>query len=142
MDRYSNCGDGRRRDRDVTHRNSPWSLLPALLLAAVLCLQPARARADTESSPITDTESSPITGALLGAGSGLFTLVYTPLKLAYAGSGLAVGGLVYLWSAGDSYRAGRMTKVIIGGDYVITPDHLKGDRKLRFTGRKRRPEPR
>lgn len=118
----------------MTHRNSPWSLLPALLLAAVLCLQPARARADTESSPIT--------GALLGAGSGLFTLVYTPLKLAYAGSGLAVGGLVYLWSAGDSYRAGRMTKVILGGDYVITPDHLKGDRKLRFTGRKRRPEPR
>jgi hypothetical protein len=114
----------------VIHRKSPWSLRLTLLLAAALCLHlvPARAGAD----------QSPGMGALLGVSSGLCTLAYTPVKISYAGSGLVVSGLVYLWSAGDAGRAGRLAKVVLGGDYVITPNHLKGERRLRFSGRERK----
>jgi hypothetical protein len=119
-----------RRDRNMTRHNGFRSLLLALLLVGVLCLQPAYARAGANQSPVT--------GALFGLSSGLCTLVYTPVKISYAAAGLVVTGLVYLWSAGDSSRTASLAKVVVGGDYVITPDHLKGTRPLRLTGRKRK----
>ncbi len=100
----------------------------AMALIAVLCLAPARARAETSS----------IGSTLVGLGAGACTLVYTPVKIVYVGSGLIVSGLVYLWSVGDVARAGRVALVAVGGDYVVTPDHLTGDRNLRFTGERRR----
>lgn len=113
----------------MTRRNPFRSLLAALLLTGTLCLQPAPAATAGGSSGL-------VSSALLGAGAGLCTLVYTPLKIGYAGSGLAVSGLVYLWSVGDSARAGRLVRFVLGGDYVITPDHLKGERPVHFTGRR------
>jgi hypothetical protein len=119
-----------RRDRDVTRHNRFRSLSLALLLAGVLCWQPAYARAGTDPSPAA--------GALFGLGAGLCTLVYTPVKITYAVGGLVVSGLVYLWSAGDSSRTASLAKVVAGGDYVITPDHLTGDRRFHFTGQRRK----
>lgn len=72
--------------------------------------------------------------AMLGIGSGLCTLVYTPVKLVYATTGTAVGGLVWLFSAGHSNSMHAVLKTTAGGDYVVTPEHLRGLRVIQWTG--------
>ena len=77
----------------------------------------------------------------LGAAAALATLVYGPVKLAYAGSGLLVGGLAWLLSAGDNDVAKPIFTTSIRGDYVITPEHLTGRDEIDFFGRPTEDDP-
>ena len=70
----------------------------------------------------------------LGAASALASLVYSPLKLLYAVSGIALGSGSFLWTWGDRDAAMAVVNTAVGGDYVITPDNLGGSADLRFTG--------
>lgn len=98
----------------------------ALALAAVLALAPPAARAEEDSLAYE---------GVIGVGAAVCTLVYGPLKLAYAAGGLVVSGLAWLWSAGDTGVAGPIFAASLGGDYVVTPAHLEGRRPLEFVGR-------
>jgi hypothetical protein len=69
-----------------------------------------------------------------GAAAALISLCYGPLKLAYAVSGLVLGGGSLLWTWGDQDAALAVVTMSVGGDYVITPDHLGGADDIRFTG--------
>jgi hypothetical protein len=71
---------------------------------------------------------------MVGVGSALCTIVYSPLKIVYATTGLVVTGLAFLWSFGDSEVTGRLWRTTVGGDYVVTPSVLEGDRDLQFRG--------
>ncbi len=103
------------------------------LLACILLvgLHPGVARAQEES-----------TGAAAGWGalSALSSLVYAPVKVVYAVGGLVIGGFAWLFSAGDNDVARTVTTPAVRGDYVVTPEHLRGERPLEFIGRE--PEPR
>jgi hypothetical protein len=79
----------------------------------------------------TDSERD---GVLIGLGATLCTLVYGPVKVAYAAGGLAVGSLAWLWSFGNKRVAKPIFQNSLGGDYVVLPDHLRGKQKLRFRG--------
>ena len=68
--------------------------------------------------------------ALEVLGANLF---YVPAKLAYAGVG-AVTGMFALVLAHDTSVAQDIWKPALGGDYVVTADHIRGDAPLRFTG--------
>ena len=70
----------------------------------------------------------------LGIGSGLLTLVYLPLKVAYAALGGIIGGFAYALTGGDLDTAKTVWKPSFYGTYVITPDHLKGNEPVRFYG--------
>lgn len=98
--------------------------LAACALAAVLT-SPGTARGE---------EPSTAYNALVGVGSAVCTVVYSPLKVAYAASGLVVTSLAYLWTFGDTEVAGPLWRTTVGGDYVVTPSHLEGQRDLRFRG--------
>ena len=98
------------------------SPLAALVLIGVLAW-PAPARAESTAY-----------NAVVGVGSALCTVVYSPLKVAYAASGLVVTGLAFLWTFGDTRVAGPLWRTTVGGDYVVTPSHLEGRRDLRFRG--------
>jgi hypothetical protein len=102
------------------------SAVTLIALAAVLALAPSPARAEEESLAYE--------GAV-GVGAALCTLVYSPIKLTYAAGGLVVSGLAWLWSAGDSSVLEPIYTASIGGDYVVTPAHLEGNRPLHFVGR-------
>lgn len=100
--------------------------LQRLLSVLALCVAlawPAPARAESTAY-----------NAFVGVGSALCTIVYSPLKVAYAASGLVVTGLAFLWSFGDTDVAGPLFRTTVGGDYVVTPSHLEGRRDLHFTG--------
>jgi len=70
----------------------------------------------------------------LGAGSFFLTLVYTPVKLAYAILGGIIGGFTYGLTGGDLETAQSVWEPSVYGTYLITPDHLKGNEPIRFIG--------
>lgn len=70
----------------------------------------------------------------LGATAALVSLVYSPFKLLYAASGIALGSGSFIWTWGDRDAAMKVVNTSVGGDYVITPEMLRGSADLRFTG--------
>jgi hypothetical protein len=68
----------------------------------------------------------------LGAGSAVASIVYGPLKLAYSVGGIVLGVMTFVWTRGDADLAGPLFTMAMDGDYVVTPEHLKGDEQLVF----------
>ncbi len=95
-------------------------------LCGCLAMAPASAMADS-------LEMSKNAG--IGVGSAMATLVYAPVKLCYAIGGLVVGGLAWAFSGGDNSVAKVVLTPSVLGDYVITPDHLRGAQTVEFFGR-------
>jgi hypothetical protein len=81
-----------------------------------------------------EEESSPSNEAALGVGSFFLSLVYSPVKMAYAILGGIVGGLTYGVTGGDLEIAQVVWESSMYGTYIITPDHLKGNEPVRFVG--------
>jgi hypothetical protein len=81
-----------------------------------------------------EVESSPSNEAALGVGSFFLTLVYTPVKMAYAILGGIIGGFTYGLTGGNLETAQEVWEPSVYGTYVITPDHLKGNEPVRFVG--------
>lgn len=71
----------------------------------------------------------------MGAAAGLTSVVYAPLKVAYAAGGSVVAGLAYVLSGGDREVAKPIFDASVRGDYVVTPEHMTGERELEFIGR-------
>jgi len=68
-------------------------------------------------------------------GSVGLSLLYTPLKLVYSTLGVVIGGFAYGLSAGDPEVAKAVITPAVRGDYVVMPDHLRGERPLEMIGR-------
>jgi hypothetical protein len=79
-------------------------------------------------------DPSLLTEGGLGATSCLLSLVYGPFKLAYAASGILIGSGSYLWTWGDRDASMAIVNTAVGGDYVITPEHLRGADEIHITG--------
>jgi hypothetical protein len=100
----------------------------ALAFGAALSATPVQADESSATQPV-DSEAG------LGIAAGLVSLVYTPAKVLYALGGGAVAGMAYLASAGDQDVTEPILTPSLRGDYVVTPEHLKGERSLEFFGR-------
>jgi hypothetical protein len=113
------------------------SRLVAIGLVVALCTMPAVPSAWSEE-PLppasSDTEGGSASSAGMGAAAGLSTLLYLPLKAAFAIGGGLVGGLAYAFSGGNENAAKSIWTTSMYGTYIITPDHLRGDRPIRFLG--------
>lgn len=91
--------------------------------------------ADTQQqSSSADTQQGTYSGAGMGAASAISTLLYFPFKAAFAIGGGIVGGLAYVFSGFSESTAKSIWSPSIMGDYIITPEHLSGDRPIRFLG--------
>lgn len=55
--------------------------------------------------------------------------------MTYAALGGIVGGFAYLFSAGDKGAAQAVWTPSLNGTYVLTPNHLKGDKPIQFMGK-------
>ena len=75
-----------------------------------------------------DRPSFALGAAVFGA-----NLFYVPAKLAYAGVG-GVTGFFALLLAYDTTVANDVWTPALGGDYVVTAEHLRGNQPLRFAG--------
>jgi hypothetical protein len=70
----------------------------------------------------------------LGATSALISLVYAPFKLTYAVTGIVLGSGSFVWTWGDRDSSMAIIHTAVGGDYVITPEHLRGSDDIQLTG--------
>jgi hypothetical protein len=70
----------------------------------------------------------------MGAASAAATILYFPFKAAFAIGGGIVGGLAYVFSGFSEPTAKSIWVPSMYGTYVITPEHLSGDRPVRFLG--------
>ncbi|MEO5956566.1 MAG: hypothetical protein ABIR36_12890 [Nitrospiraceae bacterium] len=80
------------------------------------------------------TEGGSASSAGMQAAAGVSTLLYLPLKLAFAIGGGVVGGLAYAFSGGNEQAAKSIWTTSLYGTYILTPEHLQGNRPIRFLG--------
>ena len=80
-------------------------------------------------------EPSAAEEAGVGAAAAIGSIIYMPTKLAYALGGTVVGGLAWLFSAGDNDVAMPIFDRSVRGDYVLTPQHVRGEESIEFIGR-------
>ncbi len=97
-------------------------------LAVFLAVAPVTTRAASARS------DGLLAEGLVGLGAAVCSLVYSPIKIVYAGGGVAISTLALLWTFGDTGVAGPIFSQTVGGDYVVTPAHMVGDRRLEFFG--------
>jgi hypothetical protein len=124
--------DVRRQGRDRLRSGSRLrGASLALALGALLAAGPAAAGAGGATGQGDNLENE----AELGIAAGLASVVYAPVKVAYALGGSIVAGLAYALSGGDMDVARPVLDASLRGDYVVTPSHLTGQRELEFVGR-------
>lgn len=81
-----------------------------------------------------DPSQSSASGAGLQAASWLITIPYGAAKVVFAILGGVTGGLTWAFSGGNDQAAEAVWVTSVYGTYVITPDHLTGDKPVRFLG--------
>lgn len=81
-----------------------------------------------------NSEASDDSSLGLQIASGALSILYTPVKVVYAGVGGLFGGFVYLVTAGNEPAAQSVWDASLKGDYWLTPDHLQGNEPVRFKG--------
>ena len=90
----------------------------------------------SQAADTTNQPAQPAAGEDLGYGVGsvLANVFYMPAKITYAGLGLLTGGLGYVLTGGRADVANNIIYPAIGGNYVVTPNHLKGTEPIYFVG--------
>jgi len=72
--------------------------------------------------------------AIQGLGSYFLTLPYGGIKMAVAVLGAVAGGMGFIFTGGDKVTADKIWGPAMGGEYVITPEHIRGEKDLHFFG--------
>ena len=121
------------------HRQPP--LFKAVLLIVLLAFWSATVASpllaqdsSTSSTAPADASTGTPSGVGMQAASAVATILYFPFKAAFAIGGGVVGGLAYAFSGGSEQTAKNIWIPSMYGTYIITPDHLKGDKPVRFLG--------
>lgn len=88
------------------------------------------------ASPVVAENSETSDNSSLGLqiASGALSILYTPVKVVYAGVGGLFGGFVYLLTGGNEPAAQSVWDASLKGTYWLTPDHLQGSEPVRFKG--------
>jgi len=106
-----------------------------LALCTVTMVPSAWSQASTAPPSSSEgTEGGSASSAGMQAAAGFSTLLYLPFKAAFAIGGGIVGGLTYVFSGFDESSAKKVWNTTLYGTYIITPEHLQGDRPIRFLG--------
>jgi hypothetical protein len=127
------CASLPNRHREATR----FKLVLTFLLLALYTFTMAPtawSQESTGSASTVSTEGGDTSSAGMQVAAGASTLLYFPLKAAFAISGGIVGGLAYIFSGGNETAAKSIWTTSLYGTYIITPDHLQGNRPVRFLG--------
>jgi hypothetical protein len=119
---------------DLKRKEAPHVRLPIVVLIVVMTYCSMLAAPAWSQSSSVDAQQGTYSGAGMGAASAVATILYFPFKAAFAIGGGIVGGLAYVFSGFSEPTAKSIWVPSILGDYAITPEHLSGDRPIRFLG--------
>lgn len=124
----STPGGGLYREGNSLFNKIVQGIRPRIAVGVAASLFLFASTANAEEEPIRDE-------AGMGAASAAASLIYGPAKLIYAGGGGLVAGMAYVVSGGDKQVAKPILDASMRGTYVLTPEHLSGDRPIEFVGR-------
>jgi hypothetical protein len=116
---------------------SSFKLVAAFLLLALCIVTMAPSAWSQENTPppsTGNTEGGTASSAGMQAAAAVSTILYFPFKAAFAIGGGIVGGLAYAFSGGNEQAAKSIWDTSLRGTYFISPDHLQGNRPIRFLG--------
>jgi hypothetical protein len=116
---------------------SSFKLVAVFLLLALCAVTMVPSAWSQENAPPPSSESTEggtASSAGMQAAAGFSTLLYLPFKAAFAIGGGIVGGLTYVFSGFDEGSAKKVWNTTLYGTYIITPEHLQGNRPIRFLG--------
>ena len=119
------------------HEASSFKLVAVFLLMALCAVTMAPSAWSQENvapPPNESSEGGSASSAGMQVAAGFSTLLYLPVKAAFAIGGGIVGGLAYAFSGGNEQAAKSIWDTSLYGTYLITPDHLQGNRPIRFLG--------
>jgi hypothetical protein len=80
-------------------------------------------------------------GVGIGAGTVAGNVLYMPAKVVYGILGGITGGASYLLTGGNTQTASTIWRSSLGGDYVLTPDMVAGQKPIHFSGPTLTPPP-
>ena len=108
-------------------------MLKGIVLASLMTLVSTPLYAQTAGTNVQPAE--PVAEELgWGFGAALASVFYIPAKVTYAGLGLLTGGLGYVLTGGRADVANNIIYPSVRGNYVVTPNHLKGTEPIYFVG--------
>jgi len=106
-----------------------------LLALCTITIVPSVWSQESTATPSSESsEGGNASSAGMQVAAGLSNFLYLPLKLAFAIGGGIVGGLTYVFSGLNEKAAMPVWETSLYGTYIITPDHLQGNRPIRFLG--------
>ena len=105
-----------------------------LALCTVTIVPSAWSQGSASPSSNESTEGGTASSAGMQAAAAVSTILYFPFKAAFAICGGIVGGLAYAFSGGNEQAAKSIWDTSLRGTYYISPDHLQGNRPIRFLG--------
>ena len=108
-------------------------VLSTCLVLSLTVLSPLDAFADEERSVWSEGG--------LGVASVVTSVFWGTAKTICAVGGTLTAGLAYLFTGFNRRPARAILQASLRGDYVITPEHLMGERTLTFIGRDPQYEP-
>ena len=108
--------------------------LKGIALALLVTVMTAPVQAQTAGQNNEPAEEPLRSEAGYGVGAALASVFYIPAKVTYAGLGLLTGGLGWVLTGGRTDVANNIIYPAVGGNYVVTPSHLKGTEPIYFVG--------
>ena len=70
----------------------------------------------------------------MGTATVAANVVYVPVKLGYAILGGVTGGFAYVLTGANYQVAEKVWMPSLGGNYVLSTDHLRGTQPIYFSG--------
>jgi hypothetical protein len=116
------------KQQGLSHR------LPTVAFIVVMTFCSMVAAPAWSQSSSADRQQGTPSGVGMQVASVATTLLYFPCKAVYALGGGLVGGLAYLLSGGSEQTAKSIWVPSMYGTYFISPEHLTGERPVRFVG--------
>ena len=116
---------------------SRFKLVAVFLLVAscTVTMVPSAWSQESAAPPSSESiEGGTSSSAGMQVAAGFSNFLYFPAKLVLAISGGVVGGLTYVFSGGNEQAAKSVWATSLYGTYILTPDHLQGNRPIRFLG--------
>lgn len=127
---------GKEAHRPVLVSRSPFRplLMRVIALALTLALGGLPLLSADPALAAEAAQSEPPSEWGISAAAWVLTVPYGAAKVAYAIVGGTIGVLTFAFSGGNKDAAMSVWTTSMGGNYIITPDHLKGREPLRLTG--------
>jgi len=133
-DQMKNCIYARETKADLNLGSKKvYSTITALIILCIYVIMTVPAVHAEDTSDDSGTEIA-VSDSGMSAASGLATIVYFPVKAAFSLAGGIVGGLTYAFTGGNEEATKDVWNASMGGDYMVEPKNLTGEKPLNFIG--------